>query len=588
MGLLIPINYDLVAAVSLKAACFSTNQYADVSFQKCFSNLLAIGLRRFVIDVYWDNQRSIWSLCPAEIPPPSAVPSPTISASSVTSTSSASSSVSSPLNSSTTDSSFSSPSPSSSTLPPTQDDQSGGTGGLYHLGAYNCSSTMIFGYLTGILADFLQETSTTTDASFTYLLLNVQAASSWAAPNDPAQQPPTDRLPPSVGVTLSDLLKGNLSDALYTPSKLADQRANLNDSWYDVADDTLPAAGYYRVEQGSEGDISTSDGWPNEAYVQFSQYFRLIAAIGTVAPQMSVYNFSDETIFESGTIRFQNVSFSPSGAISSGCLFDESLTTITPTTNSSLALAAVPSSVQVPTNPDLSTIIIPAASNLTACGLSPFLNHTLANTTADENPLPYAAFTHSYLWSWAPGEPLNATDPSSSTSTSNRCTAIYSSGPYSGRWHVADCASQLRVACQNPSEPYSWAVSDEAATYGDAPNVCKSPRSFSVPHTALENTHLHAAIAAASLPAADSVFIDLNSLDVPDCWVAQLNASCPYQSPGDTNETRIVVVPTVAAVLIFVCAALTFFVKCAANRRDERRGRRRRVVEGWEYEGVPS
>lgn len=75
---------------------------------------------------------------------------------------------------------------------------------------------------------------------------------------------------------------------------------------------------------------------------------------------------------------------------------------------------------------------------------------------------------------------------------------------------------------------------------------------------------------------------------MPDCWVEGVNSTCPYVSRTDTNKVRIVVVPTVAAVAIFLLAALTFFVKCAANRREDKRGRRRRNVGGWEYEGVPS
>ncbi|KAF2792765.1 hypothetical protein K505DRAFT_362630, partial [Melanomma pulvis-pyrius CBS 109.77] len=85
-----------------------------------------------------------------------------------------------------------------------------------------------------------------------------------------------------------------------------------------------------------------------------------------------------------------------------------------------------------------------------------------------------------------------------------------------------------------------------------------------------------------------AIFVNLNSLDVPDCWVPGVNGTCPYIPTTDTNKVRIVVIPTIAAVIIFVVAALTFFVKCAANRREDKRGRRRRNVDGWEYEGVPS
>src|SRR5690242_10699316 len=35
---------------------------------KCFSNLLGVGFPRFEVDVYWDALRSVWSLCPVQLP----------------------------------------------------------------------------------------------------------------------------------------------------------------------------------------------------------------------------------------------------------------------------------------------------------------------------------------------------------------------------------------------------------------------------------------------------------------------------------------------------------------------------------------
>jgi hypothetical protein len=48
-----------------------------------------------------------------------------------------------------------------------------------------------------------------------------------------------------------------------------------------------------------------------------------------------------------------------------------------------------------------------------------------------------------------------------------------------------------------------------------------------------------------------------------------------------------VVIPTVAGVIVFLLAILTITVKCAANRQNTRR-RRKRGEGGWDYEGVPS
>lgn len=39
----------------------------DSAAEKCFSNLLAVGFRRFEVDVYWDVTRHIFSLCPVQL-----------------------------------------------------------------------------------------------------------------------------------------------------------------------------------------------------------------------------------------------------------------------------------------------------------------------------------------------------------------------------------------------------------------------------------------------------------------------------------------------------------------------------------------
>lgn len=381
MGLLIPINYHSVPAVSLSAACFSNKQYEDTAFQKCFSNLLAVGFERFLVDVYWDAGRSQWSLCPVEVPPSGAnvqtstaggiTPSypsetgsvaraarelllPTVLPEAGGATvrrrqdESVSGSTSSPEPSgtSTTDepstassslvaSSTTSAGPSATVIsfPMTNGEQ------LLQIGDYNCTSTITLDLLTAIHEAFLDATSTTTDASITFLILNIHAAASWAAPNNAAQQPSSNQLP--SGASLSNVINGNLSDELYTPQKLQTERANLNHSWFDVPSTNFPAKGYFGTPKDSSGDLVTNDGWPTEAYMEFKELHRLILGFGTIDPQMQDYNTSTEgdTIFGQGTLSsFQDVTFSTDGSISSGCLFNPSEESITATTNSSWAI----------------------------------------------------------------------------------------------------------------------------------------------------------------------------------------------------------------------------------------------------------
>jgi hypothetical protein len=615
VGLRVPLNFITQSAVSLQKACFVDNQYEHHSFQKCFSNLLAIGFTRFEVDVYWDSLQTVWSLCPVEQPPLngnlaqtiSVVTGPTVAISTDTERAMVPEMTATPpgsvkirlrqaeeelnesvqaLPNSSTD--LGRPTGSSSasvsaaptiTSFPTTDGLP-----LMHIGRYNCTSQMTLGLLTGIMQGFLSTTATTTGAVLAFLSLNIHAASSHDDPNSPAMRLSQDQLPQD-GNLLSDVLKGNLSKVLYTPERLQSQRSNLNSSWYNVDRDNLPAQGYYETSKDASGNVFTLNGWPTEALIEFQELYRLITTIGTIDTQMDAYNYETDlgTVFPPGTLsEYRDVSYASSGELSSGCFYTNSGENVTSEANSSFAIAT-PLSLGIGANPDLSSPLS-SVENLISCGISPLLNESLANTTADKNPLPYAAYLHSTLWSWAPGQPLNVT---SDSSTGNRC-AVMASSPEPGQWRVADCAEKHYAACHDPQQPYHWEISAGTSEYSDPETKCPGNLKFSVPHTALENRYLLAAMQSRFKTVNESIFLDINSLGTEDCWVIGLNGTCPYLQSTDTNRTRIVVVPTVAAVIIFVLAAFTFFVKCASNRREDKRGRGRKLVDGWEYEGIPS
>jgi hypothetical protein len=611
VGLRVPVDFHTLAAASLTQACFVDNQFEHNAFMRCFSNLLGVGFPGFEVDVYWDALRSVWSLCPVQLPRDDdevqdnapVISGPTVSVSTGTANArvpettatmpqaliprqeSSVSSVLASLSSTAADQASSSLTVSTSApAQPTVISYPTVKGPpLLQVGRYNCTSQMTLGLLTGLLEDFLQETATTTGAAITFLNLNIHAAAALSDPNGPAPQLTPDQLPQN-GDTLSQIVNGNLSDVLYTPSTLADQRADLNSSWLNVEWANLPAQGYYQTSKNSEGNIITESGWPTETLIEFQEFKRVIVGFGTVDASMAAYNISGdfEDLFPPSSItKERQVSFATTGETTSGCFYPSSEGTVTPQNNASFARASPPT-INIDASPDLD-LLIASVANLTSCGITPFLNQSLADTTADKNPLPYAAYVHSTLWSWAPGQPLNVTRDSS---TENRCTVMTNS-LVSGRWEVADCADRYRAACRNPKEPYYWEVSSDTSDYDSAETLCQSPLQFDVPHTALENAYLHAALQRSGEPD-QPVYVDLNQLGTAGCWVIGINSTCPYLQSTSTNRTSIVVVPTVAAVIIFFCAAFTFFIKCASNRREDRRGRGRKMVGGWEYEGVPS
>lgn len=591
----------------MTAACFGNGKYEDLAFTRCFSNLLAAGIRKLAVDVYWDAKRGVWSLCPQEVRPEvderdldeeeenaasevvedrgvrirqaestsqfTSVPSATpVTYTNPTRTSSA-----------TGSNTATAPSPTA-------------TGGESTIGAqptqygnYTCTPTMQLTLLTAILKDYLDRTDITTEATLHRLILNLHAAAAMDRPDEPAKKPSPDRMPAEGGF-LSEALLIHLDDELYTPRHLQEDRNNLNDSWLDVQWRNSPVEGYYNITLENDDRATTKDGWPTEAFVEFKEFYRLIAGFGSIDPQMEDYNFTvdSEIIFSENEIsHLQRTTFDNTGTLKQGCLFSPAERSISGSPNASFAVSPVPSNIDFGGQLDNYTFI-PAITNLTACGLSPFLNTTLGNKTADEDPIPYLAFSRSTLWSWAPNEPQNGTNPDDDSKLP-ACAVVSTSEPYPGRWRTVKCSGRHRVACQGFDQPYNWRISSQSVFYSDGDVVCPRGFTFSVPRTPLENSHLLSALRSSNIDS-DSVYLNFNSLSVPGCWARGTNATCPYTPRQNANRTRVVVVPAVAAVLIFVLAALMFFVKCASNRRETRRGKRRarRLRGEWEYEGVPN
>lgn len=467
-------------------------------------------------------------------------------------------------------------------------------GSLYSVGPYSCTSTVNLPILIDVLAGYLGNSSNTLQATLTHLILNIHAAASSDKPIEPASAPASTALP-APNELLSVYIRQNLSSYLYTPTALRDDRADLNSSWYDVPGSIRPASEYYTTDVTPLNIVTTSDGWPSESYLWYRQAVRLIASFGQVDPQMQNYNSTGDgaAIFPQGTAQnFSNVTFTPGGGIDRGCFFDANVTALAAVNNS----WAIVNDVQLRTSgPESYNTTVTSVANLTACGISPFLNQTLPNGTADHDPGSYQAVAYSSIWSWAPGEPRNI-----STSEANgnklRCAALDTSSP--GRWHVSDCTQHLYAACRVGNAPYEWRISSGRSTYSSSVSACPDNSSFSVPRTGLENSYLLSAVQQqlsghrsdidSDNDGAPVVWVNFNSIDVQGCWVSGVNASCPYVTSAEEDRRRTVVVPTVAAVIIFVLAALTLFVKCAANRQNSRRRRRRKGEEGWDYEGVPS
>ncbi|KAJ5604402.1 hypothetical protein N7510_009556 [Penicillium lagena] len=574
----IPINFIPSPAVTLSAACFGNRIYDEKAAAKCISNLLAVGYRRLILDIYWSVERRKWTFCPVIVParadvevPPDSSPTPVVAKSpSITS--------------------------DAKEAPATgYDDSHGDT--VYELGKYRCTDNLDLYTLAEVLVEYFQSTTTDLEVYTTYLVLNLHVAASDSAPNEPASAISGDQLPSSQSERAGSYLEETLREFLYSPAELAQDRSNLNESWYEVDQSYMPITEYYTLHEDELGQQSTPDGWPSSKYIQLAKRDRVLIEYGTVDPQLSAYDLSqdEDFVFPSGYLTSGvAISESQNGSVPSGCLYHAGAVEVSQA-NSSWALSSHLPVIQSSSTENTMDALTNTISDITACGISPILNTTLFNETADTNVAHYRNVSLSAGWAWAIGEPRGAAYAGGENAPQiDRCAIMDMS--LQGRWRATNCSDVLRAACRVNHSPFSWTLSDSTASYSNIASSCPSGSVFSVPRTGLENTYLYETLISehgtainptSTDPTVRDIYVDFNSINVESCWVSGgPGAACPYAADPQELERRTVLVAAVAGIVILIITALTLFIKCNANRRNSRR--RKRVIEGWEYEGIPS
>ncbi|KAI9778398.1 MAG: hypothetical protein M1835_004932 [Candelina submexicana] len=600
----VPINYVTRPGISLTAACFGRNRYGDDAAQTCLSNLLAVGFRRLVVDLYWDAERKEWSLCPVSVPSsgpatqspppgtptilsstsaePNTVPTPVASSSPAFSRSLVPrdsyallgrDSLTSALiaGTSTKGTRIDTAEPTSSPAPPLPE------GPYRQLGPYACTPTINLALLTSLLLDYLKMTENTLEAHIIYLILNIHAAASSSSPVAPAQALNASDLP-GPSASLKSLFQQSLLNMLYTPSMLKADRADLNSSWYSVPVPRQPLTPYYTTNIDVDGVRSTSDGWPSESYIEGSHGMRLLVGFGSIDPQMYEYNSTAdlEVIFSQGDLwSFTDLTTTSSGNVVSGCKSNSKSTDLS-NLNASWATSGDISGFDYPTARTASLQpLLNLTTTLAACGLSPMINETIRDVTADTDVTAYWNIPYSAVWSWASGEPRNNSHPAF------RCAALDPN--LDGRWRVDDCSQRKIVACRS-NRPLEWHLSTSSVPYSSADAACSDGTSFEVPRTGIENQYLLGKARDRSDMEEKSIWVNFNSIEVEACWVTGgPNATCPYYQSEMEIQRRTVLVPSIAALIVLVITALTLFVKCNSNRRNSKR--KKRGEGGWDYEG---
>ena len=467
---------------------------------------------------------------------------------------------------------------------------------LYQAGPYQCSKSLDLPWLMGFMQSFLQQTEDTLNANVIILEVNIHAAASADQPEGPAPKP---RTLPSNSLLIGTQLSSMLDSFIYTPDNLASDRNNLNDTWYRVPLDRVPILEYMDSSGNDSGDLRTTTGWPNIAFLLLEKVQRLLITWGKVDPQMEAYNFRNDTaVFPAGAMSTErDVQSSSDGNVISGCLYDASRTSASQIN----ASWAFPPSGEGPVVSSTSALqsLLYLNGNLSLCGISPTLNQTIMDQPADRVSVPYLNVSQSAVWAWASEEPRNytASKPSRGDDELYRCALLDLRPPYDGRWRVENCNERYRVACRDSTSPFVFHISENDVPFAGGPASCPPNSSFAVPRTGLESNYLLHYLR--SLPSSiidntkDSgdhrtgVWVNFNSLDVQDCWTARgPNATCPYSGSRTIGQQRAVLVPIIASIVVLVLAAITVFVKCAGNRRMSKRTKR--GEGGWDYEGVPS
>ncbi|KAI5284032.1 hypothetical protein KEM54_001635 [Ascosphaera aggregata] len=349
---------------------------------------------------------------------------------------------------------------------------------------------------------------------------------------------------------------------------------------------------------------------------------RVLLAFGEASGGMSAYNYTSDgnIIFPPGSLaKNADVSLAPGaqssgrnheqnykGRIGDGCLYNPHDYSVNKTLNkwwyspllsahgdplTGTAISNHPEDDRHSSSLNYSTQL---AADMIDCGVSLLVNSTLSETTANTHPGNYLDIVKSSIWLWADREPSSA--GSASTLEDGRCAALDLTKE--GQWRARDCSFHFYGACRVDNKPYSWVLTDKRVAYDDVAKHCPNGSSFSVPRTPLESTYLyaHALAQPRKILGIDdddatkhSIWVDFNSIDVAQCWVVGhgigRETKCPYHIDEHGITRKHVIVPTVAAIIALAITALMMLVKCNVNRRNSRR---KRVIEGWEYEGVPA
>lgn len=404
-----------------------------------------------------------------------------------------------------------------------------------------CQVGLSLNVLLNAVEEYLMASDTNLNGNIVALLFNLHSIG--------MGRPYDDSLIGNVNDTLSVVASNTFGPKLYTPDLLRNDRA---------AGVTVSSIG------------PDSNGYPPLQYFLFEEKRRILGAVWqNNLPSNTSYDLNSDssTIFNSSYFK----SFSP---------FED--VTISNFTKQAM------SSWRFMYDSQDEWFTVDTLAEAVHNGYSPLLNHS----APDSND--FLTLYNVSLWSWAPNQPLAEADArqlasetdSSLSQAAFRCAVLN----HEAQWVVSNCYDGYLIACQG-LELFDWQITNTSYSYFDASDACaqlEGNYTFGVPHTALEQRFLTDSMVQQNLN--DSIWIDMNSVAVSDCWVSGgPYASCPYQKVSSPRNFAHMIAPASAVVLILILMMFLLRFRKVPVQKNRKQWRRieREKTEG-EFEGVPS
>ncbi|KAK9249152.1 hypothetical protein V1506DRAFT_527167 [Lipomyces tetrasporus] len=539
-----------------------------------FAAIIRRGASRVFLDLYWNSRTSNWQLCPfiAE--------------------DNNSSNTSTAVSGTSSDGIDSGPSSSSETAI-----------FLYNGRAYTCNTTITFSvFLSDILKEqWIHHTDDNLNAQTIVLTMNLRSAKSAAVVNVGDEGSVGTTVTQQATTSVSSLRSDSVTSTASQATVAATDLDNLASQIENVLGEYVYTPVMLELDRSKNltwNDTAvSSQGWPLLQNVLFKDFYRVLFSFGDIDVPSAEYDtrldfdyiFSADDIPHSGngallyTSKFSSAELEaiPSSVCTISDGDDIAITSSGARVNPSWLIASDTSD-----NPFSAVAML----QYMKCGFSPVLNATLGSSNEILQYLVSAL--ESGRWSWKAGQPTEELEPvptggatpiTGGSGEMRRCAALTED-----RWTVENCFSKYLVACRVAKSPYNWTLSQKKVSYYDSISVCTGNTILSLPRTALQNTMLQTL--RQSVAGSDPVWIDMNSIEQPNCWVSGgPGASCTYATSN--RESIEVIVPTVAAVVVAVLLALTLCSKLLGYKQVKARRKRRRIVKKFgemEYDGVPS